>query len=111
MRDADRFKQSVDVIKRSYAVAVKGRTFPALPGPVPSSMNVTVLEASSWAMANCFEIEKKLGKLRAAWYVDGRIATRLPGVSPSAKHRVELFPSGQLRTVHSYKGDLWGSAV
>ena len=62
-------------------------------------------------MANCFEIEKKLGKLRAAWYVDDRIAKELDGASPSQTHEVELLPSGRHRTVHSYKGYLWNSAI
>jgi len=111
MREADRFKRAVDVIKTSYAVAVKGQTFPAPEAIEIASDRVTVLQASSWAMANCFEIEKKLGSLGAAWYVDGRIATKLRGTNQSKKHKVALLPSGQQRTVHTYLGYLWDDAV
>ena len=110
MREADSFKRAVDAIRTSYAVAVKGRTFPAIEVPEISS-RVTVLQASSWAMANCFEIEKKLRRLRAAWYVDERIATKLRGTSRSKKSNVALLPSGQQRTIHTYRGYLWSSAV
>jgi hypothetical protein len=111
MREADSFKRAVDAIKTSYAVAVKGQTFPVMEIPETASDRVTVLQASSWAMANCFEIEKKLGKLRAAWYVDGRIARKLRGTNQSKRRKVALLPSGQRRTIHTYFGYLWNIAV
>lgn len=111
MRDADGFKRKLDAVAKSYAVAVKGQTFPTQLLPKPSLGHVTILGASSWAMANCFEIEKRLGKIRAGWYVDGRIARKLRGTNQARKHQVALFPSGRSRAVHSYKGYLWGTAV
>lgn len=110
MKDVDAFKRQVDCLKTSYGVAVKGRTFPKVPKQEPTSKNVTVLEASSWAMANCFQIEKTLGRVRAAWYVDGRIARKLTGVGPSRVRKVELLPSRQPRTVHLYTAYLWDGA-
>jgi len=112
MRDADALKRRVDQLRKSYAVAVKGRTFPVAhaSGGQPPAGRVTVLEASSWAMANCFQIEKTLGKLRASWYIDGRIVRKLGArVGPSQKHKVELFPSGKPRVVHTYSGYLWSA--
>jgi hypothetical protein len=61
-------------------------------------------------MANCFEIEKRLGHLRAGWYVDGRVASRLEGITSSTKHKVSLLPSGQERVVRAFKGYLWDHA-
>lgn len=109
MRDAEMFKRRVDRLRRSYAVSVKGRTFPELHSVDPGSTRVTVMKASSWAMANCFEIEKRLGKYRASWYVDGRIARKLSGTCRSRQHSVELLPSGHPRVVHSYPGYLWNA--
>lgn len=107
MRDAERLKRRVDQLQKSYAVAVKGRTFPVAQAGSQAPARVTVIEASSWAMANCFEIEKKLGGLRASWYVDGRIARRIGSTQPSQQRKVQLFPSGHPRVVHAYKGYLW----
>jgi hypothetical protein len=111
MKDADDFKRRVDGLKESYAVAVKGRTFPAVSLPVVASEQVTVLDASSWAMANCFEIERHLRSFRAAWYVDERIASKLTGTTPSTVHKVPLLPSGKPRVVRAFKDYLWNHAV
>jgi hypothetical protein len=106
----------VDIVSTFRKMSTKsdqaqGRTFPLAKLQSHPADRVTVLAASSWAMANCFEIEKKLGKLRAAWYVDGRIAKNLRGVNRSTRHRLELFPSGQERVVHAFNGHLWDGAV
>jgi hypothetical protein len=50
MMDGDRFKRQVDGLKTSDAVAVGGQTFPKFVGRQRSMGNVTVLEASSWAI-------------------------------------------------------------
>ena len=110
MRGAEVVKKRIDQLRKSYAVAVKGRTFPVVHRgqQPPTGGRVTVIEASSWAMANCFEIEKKLGGLRASWYVDGRIVRKLGTTNSSQRHKVRLFPSGEPRVVHTYRGYLWG---
>jgi hypothetical protein len=105
MTDAHRFKRRVNGLKKCYAVAVKGQAFPPLPD-VPTS-KLTVLQASSWAMANCFEIEKQLGNVRAAWYVDGRIARHLRDVGASVKRNIVLLPLNRKRSVFCYADDLW----
>src|SRR5690606_26271045 len=65
MRAADKLKQEIDTVVPSYAVAVKGKSFPPLGDSPP---RVTVIEASSYAMANCFEVEAeaKRHNLRSA---------------------------------------------
>src|SRR5712671_2249344 len=60
MRDAARLKQRVGTIKQCYAIAVKGQSFPTNEGPNRRERvhaRVTVLRASSYAMANRFQIE------------------------------------------------------
>ena len=67
------------------------------------SHRLTVIEASSWAMANCFEIEKKLCKLKQFWYVDERIARKIQTDKASQEHEV-MYPTGHARNVHVYEG-------
>ena len=111
MRDADRLKRRIDEIqdpsRKSYAIAVKGKAFPKIPNE--SRNSVTIIETSSWAMANCFEIEKEMKRLRIkkAWYVDERIAKKIQTEQECEKHAVSLYPSSQSRTVYCYKDYLW----
>lgn len=109
MRDADNLKREIDGVSHSYAIAVKGRAFPSVSNRVMSH-RVTVIEASSWAMANCFEIEKKLGKLKKSWYVDERIARKIHTDEASQEHQVAMYPTGRARNVHVYEGYLWKGA-
>lgn len=109
MRDADNLKKEVDKVRNSYAIAVKGRAFPPLSNRVLSH-RVTVIEASSWAMANCFEIEKQLGKLKQSWYVDERIATKIQTDKTSLEYEVAMYPTSLARRIHVYAGYLWNGA-
>ena len=65
LRDAERLKRKVDEWTTSwasecaYAIAVKGQAFPQQPQDRTKAGRVTVLRASSYAMGNCFLIEKK----------------------------------------------------
>jgi hypothetical protein len=108
MSAADAFKRKIDsTIQKSFAVAVKGQTFPLLTNAVTRTATVTVIEASSWAFANCFEIERKLRKFKKDWYVDNRIAEHLNITQPSQKQSLRLFPRNEPRTIHLYEGYLW----
>lgn len=109
MRDADSLKKEIDRVRNSYAIAVKGRAFPPVSSRVLSN-RFTVIEASSWAMANCFEIEKKLGKLKQSWYVDERIARKIQTDKGSQEQEVAMYPTGHARNVLVYKGYLWTGA-
>jgi len=110
MRDADTLKKEIDKIQNSYAIAVKGQAFPPVSNRIIDH-RVTVIEASSWAMANCFEIERQLGHLKQPWYVDERIASKIQTDSGSQKHEISMYPSGRLRCVHVYDGYLWRTAA
>jgi hypothetical protein len=109
MKDADKLKRRVDTIERSYAIAVKGQTFPPVSDSAThvKSPSVTVIRASSWAMANVFEIEKTLGKLKKPWYVDSWIKNKIHTSQQSQKESMTMFPSKQKRTIYVFDGYLW----
>jgi hypothetical protein len=107
LRDVRRLKGRIDQLRPSYAIAVKGQPFPPA-DDLPAHLRVTVLAASSWAMANCFLIEDKLRKYRATWYVDAWIADKLSGTLPAfRKGTVAMLPKKRRRSIHLYKRDLW----
>jgi hypothetical protein len=108
---ADDLKRKVDVIAPSYAVAVKGRTFP--PNSDTPSSRVTVIKASSYAMANCFEIEAEAKRKRVrgrAWYIDVRITQKVPVARSSEWIEPQLLPRGESRKVYVHRGYLWDGA-
>ena len=104
---ADDLKRKVDVTARSYAIAVKGRAFPS--SAAPDAPRVTVISASSWAMANCFEIEAeaKSKRLRNDWYIDVRIARKVRASKASHWFCVPLWPHRKCRRVYVHDGYLW----
>ena len=98
-----------------YAIAVKGKTFPAVELPptrkAGEAERAIILKTSSWAMANCFAIEQALRKHRADWYLDSRLTRglKLPEIFKSEP--VELLPDNEARDIHMYKGRLFASAT
>jgi hypothetical protein len=115
MRELNGIKPRIDDISPSYAICVKGQAIPEAPcqydtNPVRQPRFV-FLKASSYALANCFEIEKKLKKLKMDWYVDGRIAEKIPAFEKCDKHEVAMFPSGSKRGVFVVKGSIWKTAL
>ncbi|MGF6859223.1 hypothetical protein [Paraburkholderia sp. CI3] len=98
-----------------YAICVKGLAFPQDEMPSPSvdgemvgQARAVVLKTSSWAMANCFEIEKKLKHHRADWYIDSRITTDVDVMPAFAAEEVRLLPSAESRRVDMFRGNLFG---
>jgi hypothetical protein len=116
MRELDVLKSIVDSICPSYAICIKGQ---AIPEPVCGYGTVVngqprfvYLKASSYAFANCFEVEKDLCKkkgLKMDWYVDSRIARKIPAFAKCDRHRVVMLPSGRKRNVYVLKGSIWNS--
>jgi hypothetical protein len=104
---ADDLKRKIDVTAPSYAIAVKGRAFPS--NAAPNDPRVTVISASSYAMANCFEIEAKAKSetLRNAWYIDVRIAREVRATKSPRWLSVPLLPRGNRRRVYVHDGYLW----
>ncbi|WP_162823665.1 hypothetical protein [Lysobacter sp. TY2-98] len=116
IREANELKKKIDRIGRCYAIAVKGKTFPELDhfrpaifdGQIADQPRAIVIKASSFAMANCFLIEEKLGKEhKKPWSIDGRIATHIRTTQKYTDHEIELLPRSQPRSVRLYDGDLW----
>lgn len=107
IRAADNLKRKIDELAPSYAIAVKGRAFP-LDFDLDDS-KVTVIKASSYAMANCFKIEAEAKKkrLRAAWYVDSRIAKKVHAVRSAKSLWVPLLPNRQARRIYLHDKHLW----
>ncbi|MFL9957684.1 hypothetical protein PQR65_30235 [Paraburkholderia nemoris] len=98
-----------------YAICVKGLAFPqdempnpTVDGEMGGQARVVVLKTSSWAMANCFEIEKKLKHHRADWYIDSRITNDVDVMPPFAVEEVQLLPSAESRRVDMFRGSLFG---
>lgn len=116
LRDAETLKRKIDQCAKSFAIAVKGQAFPQFPEPLPcggkgNTGRVTILRTSSYAMANCFEIEKEVKKLklRKSWYLDSRIAKHIKISAPSQVLKLKLMPTNQARTVHLIDGCLWNA--
>jgi hypothetical protein len=112
LREAEILKRKVDAIAKSYGIAVKGQAFPELPdsnrnGRTAQNRRATILRTSSWAMANIFEIERAVKKLRAVWYLDKRVAERLTGVRPNGHLKLKLLPENKQRNVFYYDHYLW----
>ena len=109
IRDAEKLKRRIDGLANSYAIAIKGKAFPPAPGErnAQAPRNVTLIDASSWAMANCFLVEKALGKCKKPWYIDKRIAERIRTSQISQTHEVDLLPKGKPRKIHTFDGYLW----
>ncbi len=113
LRDAELLKKQIDdEIRTSYAIAVKGQTFPSTAqiGVPAYPSRVAVVEASSWALANCFKIDNEMRDrkdLHGLWYVDQRVASQIQTSQPCKKVQLPMFPKDKRRRVHIYEGYLW----
>src|SRR6266568_583115 len=119
LREADTLKRHIDnhLGWKSFAVAVQGQTFPQEPH-LPSGArrgkqfsdqpDVVVLKASSWAFANCFEIDKQLKKNKKSWYVDERIKKSITTKNKATMDKtISMWPKQEMRKVYMYDGYLW----
>jgi hypothetical protein len=114
MRELNTLKPIVDSICPSYVICIKGQ---AIPEPAcgygteaSGQPRFVFLKASSYAFANCFEVEKELCKkkrLKMDWYVDDRIAQKIPALAKCDRHGVAMLPSGRKRNVYVLKGSIW----
>src|SRR5690606_6648869 len=94
-----------------YAVSVKGKAFPSVALPpaerAEDEGRAVILKTSRWAMANCYAIERALGKHRAAWYLDSRLTRGLKLPPLFKSEPVELLPDSEAREIHMFKGPLF----
>lgn len=75
-------------------------------GQIASQPRAVVLKTSSWAMANCFLIEKDLGHHRADWYIDSRITDGVSLPKPFASETINLLPKKEPRTIDMFRGGI-----
>ncbi len=75
-------------------------------GQIASQPRAVVLKTSSWAMANCFLIEKDLGHHRADWYIGSRISDGAGLPKPFASENIGLLPKREPRTIDMFNGQL-----
>jgi hypothetical protein len=115
MRELNALKSIVDRICPSYAICVKGQAMPEPACDYATEANrqprFVFLKTTSYAFANCFEVEKELcrkKRLMMDWYVDSRIARKIPTFPKCYLHNVAMLPSGRKRGVHVLKGSIWG---
>jgi hypothetical protein len=115
LAELDEFKQWLEsqCAVSLYAISVMGLAFPrndfasaVFNGQVADQPRAVVLKTSSWAMANCFVIEKTLGHNRADWYIDSRITSQVGLRPPFESAEVPLLPKNETRSIHMYKGNL-----
>lgn len=97
-----------------YAICVRGLAFPqdelrspAVDHDVRAEPRAIVLKTSSWAMANCFVIEKELKQHQADWYIDSRITSNVDLKPPFAAKEVQLLPSAESRRIDMFRGSLF----
>ncbi|HUU39492.1 MAG TPA: hypothetical protein VMW42_00980 [Desulfatiglandales bacterium] len=114
MRELNVLKPIVDSICPSYAICIKGQAIPEPACGYGTKTNgqprFVFLKASSDAFANCFEVEKELckkKKLKMDWYIDSRIARKIPAFAKCDRHDVAMLPSGRKRNVYVLKGSIW----
>jgi hypothetical protein len=105
LREQSAFKTAIDERvpgrHRPYAIVVQGKSFPSPPIARRSLLDpqIVALKSSSWAMANCFHIERVLGKRRAVWYIDSRITADLKLGNKQRRLKLRLFPANRMRSI------------
>jgi hypothetical protein len=112
IRDVRKVREAASTICPAYGIAVRGQTFPSPLPHVGASRKVTIVRASSWALANCFTIAQSLGQLGMAWYMDSRIVKDAPSLrgNDRGRHKVALFPTRKPRYIHVFDDSLSGRA-
>ena len=106
-QELDVLKQQIGALTKCYGIAVKGQAFPRDNPHLPS--HVTIIRASSYAMANCFAIEQaaRAKRRRGDWYIDARIIRHLRLLAPEQDtFTVTMLPSGRSRRVYVHYGPL-----
>jgi len=114
MSELNALKPLVDDICPCYAICIKGQIIPEPACGYGTETNgqprFVFIKASSYAFANCFEVEKELCKkrgLKTDWYVDSRIARKISSFPKGKRYYVNMLPSGRKRFIHVHRGLLW----
>ncbi len=131
--EVNKLKQKIDKLpsfegnaNRSFVIVVQGRPFEDSianatnmvdeEGPDENGVRVTIVRASSYALANIFAIEKEVhgkpNKNQWVWYLDQRIVDRgQPSIKELTSEPIQLLRRGDRPTkVYIYDGFPWESA-
>jgi len=116
LEEADSLKRAIEQgVNKCYAISVKGQTFPepgfpsgaVFNGQIAEQPRSIVIKASSFAFANCFQIEALLGpRHKTDWYVDGRLKDAIEK-EPKVVDSIDLLPGGESREVLMFNGSLY----
>jgi len=112
MKELDTFKALVDKRWKSFAISVKGKTFPP-PTKKDTEGKIVYLMASSYAFTNCFTIEefgKNIKGKKPVWYVDSRIVKYIKTYTKYKKDKILMQPTGRKRNIFMYYDFLWKSS-
>lgn len=110
MKELDAFKALIDKRWKSYAISVKGKTFPPPTNQEDVGGKFVYLMASSYAFTNCFAIEavgKKIRGQKPSWYVDSRIVKYIKTNTRFKKEKIAMQPTGRKRNIFMYYDYLW----
>jgi hypothetical protein len=107
LREASSFRRAIhEEIRNCYAISVRGQAFPELETDVAVERRSTVVKASSYALANCFEIEHALREEKAIWCLDSRLQSAVKKESRKIAE-VRLLPYGKARSILLFDEDLY----
>jgi len=111
LEEADQLKKRIDKTLgcNSYAVCVRGQTFPLQDDKQSSgalSGRCTILRSSSFAMANCYIIESELKQHRADWYIQNRLKGSV-AIQPFKICVVDLLPYARANKIMLFKDPLF----
>jgi hypothetical protein len=107
MRELNKVKPKFDGVRPSYIICVKGQAIPEPSCDYAEQSKFIFLKASGYAFKNCFTVEEKLKQLEMDWYVDSRIADKIPKFPKSNPQWVPMLPTNETRKVYVFKGQIW----
>lgn len=112
MREVDNLKKKIDERWNSYAISVEGLAFPPpLLQQEGYQEKFVYVRGSSYALTNCFVIERELREKQKPWYVDSRIAKRINPTARYTREMVTMQPTGKKRYVYIYQDYLWSGSL
>lgn len=116
MKEVNGLKRSIQQICPCYAITIFGGPFEEVFPTTGfqygigdySQPKAVFLRPSGMPFANCFLVEKVLGKKHEKpWYVHDAIANRLSTEQTWNADTLDLYPQGATGTFYVFDGDLW----
>lgn len=106
LRELNTFREKLHkhVCMDLFGIVVSGMTF-SINDSLKIHPKFTILKTSSWAMANCFEIEEimKTKRKKATWYIEGRLDRKGNLGDLIGSEMIKMLPSRKPRKVNMYR--------